>query len=365
VLFEGTTVAHRPIEAVLWDLPRALPALVERESCASVVLADVTSVLLGLEELGQESAFLDGLEAPVIALDFWNLRKAGPEWDWGAGGTSIPARALEIRRRLLSVPLARPTAGPGAYNALPEVPPVAPAERRDARRELGLGPRDRLILLPTSRWQLPEVQLLKHHQRIARALPLRLASLLARLRPRPHVLHVGPVAFPLGAALGDRFRWLPAVDVSPARFRLLFGAADLLLSLNATGITTLSAVAAGVPVLAIVNSHQGRTVAEVLRALGEDGPDELRSWLSEVVPLYPFRVWPLGLLRFLAPVLADNPFTATYRTAELLDEASFLRSCRALLFEDDAAAQERQRQSSYRESLRALPTPAQAFLACL
>ena len=64
-------------------------------------------------------------------------------------------------------------------------------------------------------------------------------------------------------------------------------------------------------------------------------------------------------------MLEGNPFAETFRAVELLDEDAVLETCRALLFDDDDAAVERGRLSRYRERLRALPGPAEAFRSLL
>jgi hypothetical protein len=354
VLFEGTGVVHQAVDGEVFSLERFVPRVIERERCGSLTLVDVASVYLTLDPIGVELGFLERLTVPVIALDFWNLRQAGPEWDFGRDATEVPPAALAFERRLLPAPIARPDAGPGTFAALP-ARTARPEARAAVRGELGLDPRDRLVLWTTSRWQQPEQQNWKHHARLARAVPAWIAATLARLGGRVHLLHVGPQASPAWDAWGARYRFVG--QVTAERLHDLMDAADLLLSLNTTATTGLAATAIGLPTVVVVNSRGG--TADELTAPGAS--PTLRAWLAEAAPLHPFRLWPLGLYSFLAPILADNPFTDTFRQVELLDEEAIVEACRSLLFDQGAAADARARQAAYRERIAALPGPASAF----
>lgn len=361
VLFAGTGVVHQPIDAEVFSLKRFVTKLVERERCASLTLVDVTSVYLTLDPIGVELDFLERLQVPVVALDFWNLREAGPEWDFGKDAAAIPPPALAFERRLLPVPIARPESGKGVFGSLPECEAPTAAERAAVRAELGLAEADRLIVWPTSRWQLPELQNWKHHARLAREVPRWVAAILGRLGGRVHVLHLGPQSSPAFEAWEARYRWQG--QVTPDRLHALLGAADLLLSLNTTATTSFAAIAIGLPIVVIQNSRAG--TADELAAALPAASDALRTWLSQAAPLHAFRLWPLGLFRFLTPVLENNPFAETFRPVELLDEESLVETSRELLFDESAAASERARQSVYRERIRALPGPAAAFRSVL
>jgi hypothetical protein len=360
LLFQGTGVVHRAIDGEVFSLERFVTRLIERERCASLTLVDVTSVYLTLDPIGVALGFLERLAIPVIALDFWNLRRAGPAWDFGRDATAIPPPALGFEKRLLPVPIAHPDAGPGVFAALPERS-ARPSARASVRAELGLGEHDRLVIWPTSRWQQPEVQNWKHHARLARQVPIWLAATLGRLGERVHVLHVGPQASPAWHAWGARYRF--AGQVPAERLHDLMEAADLLLSLNTTATTGFAATAVSLPTLVLANSHAGS--AEEVAARMPAASEGLRAWLAEASPLHPFRLWPLGLHGFLAPVLQGNPFADTFRSVELLDEEAVVETCRSLLFDDAAAAAERHRQALYRDRVGALPRPAEAFRAWL
>jgi hypothetical protein len=177
------------------------------------------------------------------------------------------------------------------------------------------------------------------------------------------VAHVGPQAFAGAEALGDRYHWI--AQLRPDRFQALMGSADLLLSFNTSATSTLSALASALPVVLAVNSRSGRTVEDVAAAMPEPPAEPVRRWLEQVVPLHPFRVWPLGLYGLLSPVLAGNPFNDAVRTVELLDWAALTGACRELLEDGAARAQALQRQSDYARLVRSLPDAADVMLAQL
>jgi hypothetical protein len=293
----------------------------------------------------------------------WDLPETDLRWDFGTDALPISPRALEVRRRLVPVPFARPRSDGVHYNALPQAE-APPSEARGAlRRELGVGDADRLVLLLSSRWQTPELQHWKHHQRLARHLPGLALEALAALGPRVRVAHVGPQAFAGAEALGERYRWID--QLPPERFQALMGSADLLLTFNTSATSTLSALVLGLPVVLAVNSRTGRTVDDVAASLPAPPAEPVRRWLEQMVPLHPFRVWPLGLHGLLTPVLAGNPFTEALRTVEVLDWDALIGACRDALFAAPLREQLLERQAAYCESVRGLPGAAELLLAQL
>ncbi len=357
VLVPGSGVEHLANDAEVPVLASATRRLMEKGGFASLTLVDATACGLAFETLGTDLRFLDALPAPVVALDYWNLHEAGLIWDFGTDATAIPSKLLDIERRLVPVPVVRPMAGRAAYCAMPA---REPSDRTAARAEFGLGATQRVVLFAQSRWQLPDVQNWKHHARVARHLPPLLLRRLARLGDDVHLLHVGPEAWD-GAVLGSRYHWLD--QMPPERFRALLSAADLFLSANATGTTTVAAMAEGVPILLARNSYRGKTVEEVEERVGHGLHEDVRTWLAGVAPLYPFRLWPLGLSEFLGPVLKDNPYLDGLREVEIVDEDGFLRAAEALLFDPAVASELRERQAAYGRRVAELPSAADVFLS--
>lgn len=360
-LFEGTAVRHVAVDDMLPRLPQLLPAVLQREKADSLVLVDLTSVFLSLETVwATEPDFLLGLPLPVVALDVWDLPETDMRWDFGSEATPINPRALEIKRRMVPVPFAQPRADGVHYAALPVTERPGPALRNELRQGMGLGEQDRLVLLLSSRWQLPEGQFWKHHQRLARHVPTLALEAVAALGPRAHVAHVGPQPFAGAELLGERYHFI--AQLKPERFQALMGSADLLLTFNTSATSTLSALDMGLPVLLAVNSRAGRTVDDVVAGLPSPPAEPVRRWLENVAPLYPFRVWPLGLHGLLTPVLKGNPFQTAVRTVEVLDWEGLIAAGAALLFEGPQRETALRGQASYCELVRSLPGPADVLL---
>lgn len=362
VLFEGEPLSYRANDRDVLAMAQVLRRSVESEGFTSLTLVDLAASAFTFDALGIDIGFVQELPVAVLGLDFWNLAEAGLRWDFGTDASLISPKVLDIERRLVPVPVVRPEGTKGAFNALPE-PAALQRDRESVRAELGLGTQDRLVLFPQSRWQDPEVQNWKHHARIARGLPALVSARLAALGERVHLVHVSPVAFESPGPMGDRYHWLR--QLPSRRFHELLTAADLLLSFNATGVSTVTAIAAGLPVLLGMNSHRGKTVDEVAAALAAPPSAPLREWLAAVVPVYPFLLWPLGLFDFLSPVLQGNPYVEALCRVEILEEDAFQEAGHGLLFDPTVAGELRSRQHAYCRKVAELPSPADVFLASL
>ena len=321
---------------------RRVVELVRRARPAAVTLFDATSVLIALEQRGIPPRFLQALDCPVIAHDCWNLPRTGLRIDMGPGFWPIPRAALGFDRRLLPVPACAPAQGAGAYDALPRVSSLS---RRSARQALGLGSREKVVLMATAWFQEPLMHGFAPIARWARALPELLAGHLASLPRTTRVLHVGPRAWsPLARSLGDRYRQLG--QCSPQVFTRLLRAADAFLSFNLTSSTVASAIAARLPVIMGTCSRT-------------------RVPKRGAAPLYPFYIWPGGFHAFLAPLLRKNPYREAIELVEVLDEPAFVRALERVLGEASAADAIRERQARYVSLVRELPSAADLFATWL
>ena len=363
VLFEGTPFPFVAVDEWLPSIEEALPRLIAQHRCDTIVLADVASVYITLDTVWScDASFLRGLGLPVVGLDYWNLGETGLRWDYGSDAIAISDKALDLPR-LVPVPIARPASRGGAYNALPVVAPPPAGTAQALRRELGISAEDKVILLLSNKSQQPEMQMWKHHVRLARQLPRLVAEAITSLGSEVRVLHVGPQAFEGMAALGERYAWHR--QVSAERFAAVLSAVDLLLSFNTTASTTISAVASGLPVVVGLNSYPGRTVEEVMANLPFEPAAAVAQWLPDVVPLYRFRIWPLGLYDLLSPVLADNPYMTVLRSVEILDWEGLRNACRELLFDAAARAAQAERQAAFCAQVRMLPRATDVLLSYL
>ena len=299
----------------------------------SVVLLDATGVFMLLKREGSDATFLRTVDRRVIGLDVWNLRKTGLEWDMIGAPFQHSKYSLDVHKRLIPVPFAHPSGTKGLYDALPRAPSITEEERERIRGDFGVREGDRVVFFTSARWQEPPSQTHELGRRLALALPPFVAGIFARLGERVHVVHVGPSRMPFDDALDDRYTWLP--QRTPARFEKALASADLLLSFNFSATTIATAIAANIPVVLGVNTRAG---------------DFAR-----------FRVWPLGLSKFLEPLAKNNPYTSAMEVLEISDEDAFVATTRKLLFDDDARAELRARQSRYREEVAKLPSAADLF----
>jgi hypothetical protein len=191
---------------------------------------------------------------------------------------------------------------------------------------------ERVVLMSTSAWQLPEHQALPPLVKLARMLPELVAAMLGELDRSVRVVHVGTKGdTALARTLGARYRHLSAM--SPRSFSELCAAVDLVLTFNVSSTVIGTAIASQVPVLLGINSRERRT-------------------------LPPFYLWPTGLYRFMSQVLAKNPYTEVFRSVEVLDKRAFLQSSNELLFDERVRDAAREKQAAYVERVARLPAAA-------
>jgi hypothetical protein len=353
VLMDGTPFQIIPLKT-LSGFDKVVASTASQVGADAIVLLDATSTYMLLKTQRTDATFLRTVSRPVIGLDVWNARETGLVWDLGDTSYEHSAHSLEVTRRLIPVPFARPTGAQGLYDALPAAFHLDAGQREAVRADFGVGTKERLLFLTSALWQRPALQPHDGGRRLATAFPSLVGQLIERLGGDVRVVHVGPEAFPM-PSLGDRYTWLP--QRSPLRFAKILGAADLLLSFNFSATTIMSAIAGDVPVLLGVNSYAG-SADDIATRLPERPSEALRVWLGQACPLPAFRVWPLGFHRYLAPLAKDNPYTTAFHTAEVLEEGAFVQDMRRLLFDDHARQALRASQAAYRRVVATLPKAA-------
>ncbi|MBW0088617.1 hypothetical protein I4I73_05550 [Pseudonocardia sp. KRD-184] len=369
-------VAHVSMAPVLaggpWDcefvgdgpgprLSTRLSAHIARHRAQSVVLVDFAVATRSLERLGVDPADLLSYGVPVIALDSWNSRVTGREMDVYGRRTDVMSPLIDdLRHLLVPSPLSAPVAAPGVYGALP--PPLSPAAHlRDATRQrLGLTRGDKVVLVCTATWQEPGYLATDPVRRGVSLAGRELICLYTRmLGADVHLVHVGPTRFEASGLLGDNYHRLPPMP--PHEFAELVPGVDLLVSLNISATTVAQAVANGVPALVL-----GCDGASGERARARLGPDPLLlDWAARHLPLYPFDLWPLGLRRFLAPLLDRNPYKDVVNQTDVLDADRFHAVASALLRDGDARHRYRQDAHDYTGAVRDLPSGGEVLLSFL
>jgi hypothetical protein len=321
----------------------------------SIILCDYLTTDYTLRHYGMQPEQLLMYDVPLLVLDTWEYDVTGSTIDiYGVNQWQMGNWIEKIKHRLVPAPVGRLTA-PGAYCGIPSQNTMLPTRvRRHIRQNLGLTDKDRAVLFCTAAWQ----HNIKHFdgERISLLAPQLLWSYLTQVDPSIRLIHVGPAALALENT-DHRYLWMPCV--TPSDFDRLLGSVDLFLSFNISATTIARAIASGVPIIAVQNSYQGNTLAEVEAQMGMCASQNLAAWIRAAVPLYPFRLWPLGHWHFLKPLLQYNAYAEALMVIELLDDVHFVETCRGILLNSVTRQQTITRQDTYASQARQLPTAAQ------
>jgi hypothetical protein len=303
--------------------------------------------------------YIDRYRLPVLPIDIWGLDGEHLEMDFGGQETiQLDPRIRQLAGQLRPVPLTHPQpAGDGRVFPFR----LSDADGRVSRRTrghlhntLGIPRGHRLAMITFAGWQRsPDARYDERIHRIARRVPELLAHYLRALPPTTHFMVIGGMPDAFRALPADRLITLPAC--MPKRFAVLTGAADLLISLNAASTAVAEAILADVPAVVLSNRF---TVTE---EPPEKTSEFVRTWLAGTVPLYPFRIWPLGYHRFLEPLLAGNPYADTLATAELLDEDGVMTVLEAALYDRATRDSYARARAGYHRTVAALPGTCEAF----
>jgi hypothetical protein len=302
-MLAGTPFAHGRLDGLTNDLPSLLPAVIRDRRADSVVLVDLTSMLMTCALRGIDPRFLGRLPVPVIGLDLLSVGETSLVLDPIGGDIVLPRAGLElVPRRIVAVPVARPDA-PGACNFWPAGDAVTvdhSVEKTGA------------LVLATAFWQTHSLAATPsmHH------VPGLLVPVLARTGRE--VIHVGPAPFP-GHERLPRYRHVRQL---PARqFCHLVAGASVFVTLNQLSSAAAVALDLGVPCVAVV----GRAP--------------------------PFRAWPAGFQRFFGEVLDRNPIGALVRSVCVEDGDELADALLAPRLDRPALA-------AYRAAIAALPRAA-------
>lgn len=332
-------------------------SLVQSERPSAIILSDMATTQRFCSQASVDSTFLAQYGVPLISIDTWEQALTRASMDlFLSEPQELDLRLASLSKPLLPVPVLQSTPRRGAYSCMPGPVRIPRRVRTHLRENLGIGDSERIVLLCTAAWQHMRYRS-RDGNRMAASLPLLLAEYVSRLGPSVHLVHVGPAAYPLQERLGGRYHWLPPLQTM--HFEELLGSSDLLLSANISAGTNLKAISSGVPTVVVHNSHEARDLGELEPHLGTSPSEALRHWLVENLPIYRFRLWPLGWFDFLAPVLKDNPYLETVEAVELIDERGFVETCERLLFDTTARQRMQERQAAYVSAVGGLPRAAE------
>jgi hypothetical protein len=313
--------------------------------------------------------FIEAYGIPVVPIDIW-------EW----GGTDFVVdiagdyvyRASDRFRSLPAclrpVPLAHlepDDAGHARpFRVASGEEPLSARARSRLRSSLGVGEQDRLVLIATARWQVTgDAAYSQAASSVAAGVPPMVTHYLEQLPPRTRFLLIGEISQAWSGLPTDRTH---AVLPCPQQeFGALLQAADAVLSLNLGGTTVWRAVMSGVPAMVLGNRYRLRDAADIERADAQAGgfTDYVRDAVTEVVPLHPFVLWPLGFYSFLRPMLAGNPYADAVAQAEVLDERAVVDSLTRLLYDGGYRADRIAAQDRYADQVLALPPTGEVFTA--
>ncbi|MEO3778502.1 DUF6365 family protein [Micromonospora sp. B11E3] len=355
------------------DVRAVVDAVVRETRPDTIVLADYLNYWGTLvRRFDVDPWFIDVYQKPVLPIDIW-------EWEDTSFRFDVLGREYEreVSRRILAMPaqlrpvpvchLGSGTTGRGfPYRLLTPERRLTAAERTRVRSELGLGPQDRLMMIPVSSWQQPgpdDPGTTEMIRRVAQRVPGLLAGYLGRLPATTHFLFVGYVPPAFRALPAEQVHVLPLCP--PERYHALMVSADAVLSLTANGTTMLRAMLMDVPAVLLTNRFHVPDASAVAAVDSELGglSARTREWLTGTVPIQPFRMWPKGLYTFMSALLKDNAYLEAIAQYELLDEEAVVRGIEGVLYEPatrDALAAGRAR---YLASVDALPPTPEVFTA--
>ena len=285
--------------------------------------------------------FIDEYAIPLLPVDIYEWASTDFRAElFGDSVIEISPRITEMPVVLRPVPSAHPRqppdAGALAYRSCRQDDRVTTATKREVFHSLGLRPgRDRMLLMPVSRWHHPLPQAIGHPwQRVTERLPELIVHHLAQLPSQVHLVIVGNPLRGFDRLPPDRVHVVP--PCSPDRFSQLIGSCDTMFSFHLPSQTLMRSVFADVPAFAMRNSHPVTDAASLGRLAGRIGglTPAVRDWLRELAgPVHTFESWPWRLASLVRPLLTDNPMTETVQRGEVLDERGFVEDLTAVLLD--------------------------------
>ncbi|MEV7008505.1 DUF6365 family protein [Streptosporangium sp. NPDC051022] len=311
---------------------------------------------------GLDPWFIDRYNLPIIPIDIWEWANTAFSVDVFHGkAMSVNRRILEMPAHLRPVPICHLDQDQQTFpfRLWEGNERVSRRTREHLRETFGMEKEDRMVLLAVAGWQQDKYSD-ENGDQMAAHVPELLVHYLRQLPPSARFVMVGSVP-PVLEALTDRTHVIPAC--SPSRFNVLLGSVDLVLTLNLGATTLARAVLSDIPGVVLTNRFDVPEKPDIDQVEAELGglSEDVRSWLSRTLPMYPFRMWPLGFHSFLDPIVVDNPYLSTFAHAELLDEPAVLSALHGVLYDRGVQDDLARNRAAYLETLTAHPDTPEVF----
>jgi hypothetical protein len=327
----------------------------------AVILADFLNYSFCERHYGLTLDDLDVFESPVSTFDLYDFGQTGGRVDtYGFYAKNMRDISVDRYHHLLQPSPIVPPDPPRnnqiiKYPLFEDLGRASARERDEARRHLGFGPRDRVILVTSALWQ----KMHRSHdavQPFIAACGKALDEILARVSRDAVVVSVG------GSGVGES-REIPGLrqygHLPADEFDRVAAACDLYVSNNYISTSMGRLVLKGVPTLLIQNSISRHPDGEYVWFGRSDRA--LPPLLESVGRAYPFRMYPVGWHSFLRPVVERNDFYRIMRHTELFDIDGSAALIEAILRDEDARRSEHVWER-YRAQLQQLPTAAEIGL---
>jgi hypothetical protein len=338
------------------SLPLYVQIKLHESQTSSIILGDYLTTSLFFETEGIDVKAIQDQGVPVVGIDIWDSGTYPQTIDVFMGGQRTPLLWPDLVRSICPVPFLAAHSGAHFYQDLPAPIKLAAKVKKHIRTTLGLSENDKAVLFCTAAWQHAKYES-ADGVRLALSLPELMGQYIARMGPKVHLVHIGPVAYDLAATLGERYHWIPPLP--PERFDSIVASVDLLLSANISATTIAKSMVYQVPTLVLENSYTLTNRAEADGVLPSPPSVFLSNWLYRSLPLYPFSLWPLGYYQFLKPLMKDNPYRMAQAVVELLHEEAVEATLKSLLFDSVTREEQLHRRTSYLQTVHLLQSGAE------
>ncbi|MBL8175732.1 MAG: hypothetical protein JNK48_13745 [Bryobacterales bacterium] len=311
--------------------------------------------------------FIEQYGIPIVPVDIWEWHESEFAIDVFLNKKMpVSRKILDMGTALRPVPLCRLSSRRQdvfPFSLQAGAAPVSSRTREHLRTALGVPKHAKLVMLASAKWQMPTLSD-DNGNRLAEAVPALLAHYLELLPDSVHFVNVGERPAALSQLPQDRLHLIPSC--AQTRFNVLLGSVDLFVTLNLGATTLTRAVMTGVQGLVIENSIAGVGPEDLQRIDGTLRLDDFaREWLARTMPVYPFRMWPLGFHDFLQPMLTDNPYLDTFARTQLLDGEGIRTMMERMLFDRGTIDRYKDSQQRYAGLVSALDDGASCFMRAM